>query len=155
MMRRILGVQVTRLFLLYSYAVFKEMESVIKDVITKSYADTSYDKAIKAVQAYRSEAIDVRLFTTVLMIFQLDEPRQFNEYLQSLKEDLLAGKLNGNRRDFWNKMKSEKIGLITFEESEVDQIEGIGEAEVKKVILRYDHLLIKVFQRLIGRASQL
>jgi ATP-dependent DNA helicase 2 subunit 2 len=114
------------------------MESVIKDVITKSYADTSYDKAIKALQAYRSEAIDVRLFVTVLMIFQLDEPRQFNEYLQSLKEDLLAGKLNGNRRDFWNRMKSEKIGLITFEESEVDQIEGIGESDVKKVILRYD-----------------
>ena len=46
-------------------------------------------------------------------------------------------------------MKSEKIGLITFEESEVDQIEGIGEADVKEVILYYDHQLIKVFQRLI------
>jgi hypothetical protein len=141
--------------LLYSRAVFKEMESVIKDVITKSYADTSYDKAIKALQAYRSEAIDVCLLANVLMIFQLDEPRQFNEYLQSLKEDLLAGKLNGNRRDFWSKMKSEKIGLITFEESEVDQIEGVGETDVKNVLLRYDRHLIEVFQRLIGRTSPL
>jgi hypothetical protein len=30
-------------------------------------------------------------------------------------------------------MKKEKVGLITFDESEVDQIEGIGENEAEKV----------------------
>jgi hypothetical protein len=30
-------------------------------------------------------------------------------------------------------MKSEKVGLITFEESEVDEIEGIGEEEAMNV----------------------
>jgi hypothetical protein len=62
---------------------------------------------------------------------------------------LLGGKLNGNRRDFWTKMKSEKLGLITYEESEVDQIEGIGEADVKQVLSRCKWQLIKVFQGLI------
>jgi hypothetical protein len=47
----------------------------------------------------------------------------------------LAGKLGGNRQDFWKLLKSEKVGLITFEESEVDQIEGIGETEFENVIL--------------------
>jgi hypothetical protein len=41
--------------------VFKEMEKVIKDVISKSFADQAYDKAIKAIRAYRAEAIDVPL----------------------------------------------------------------------------------------------
>ena len=30
-------------------------------------------------------------------------------------------------------MKNEKIGLITFEESEVDQIEGVSEEDVERV----------------------
>ena len=40
--------------------VFKEMEKVIKDLVSKSFADQLYAKAIKALRAYRSEAIDVR-----------------------------------------------------------------------------------------------
>jgi len=36
------------------------MENVIRDVVTKSYADTAYEKAIKALKAYRSETIEVR-----------------------------------------------------------------------------------------------
>jgi hypothetical protein len=31
-------------------------------------------------------------------------------------------------------MKSENVGLITFTESEIDQIEGIGEKEAKEVL---------------------
>ena len=50
-----------------------------------------------------------------------------------MKGDLLAGKLGGNRMDFWKRMKSENIGLITFAESEVEQIENIGEEEAKLV----------------------
>jgi hypothetical protein len=39
--------------------VFTEMEVVIKDIVSRSFADSSYPKAIKALQAYRAEAIDV------------------------------------------------------------------------------------------------
>jgi len=45
----------------------------------------------------------------------------------------LAGKLGGNRRDFWTKMKHEKIGLITYRESEVDLIEEVDEGVAKEV----------------------
>ena len=38
--------------------------------------------------------------------------------------------MGGNRKDFWDLWKKEKVGLITFEESEVDQIEGIGEKDI-------------------------
>ena len=33
-------------------------------------------------------------------------------------------------------MKGSKVGLITFEESEVDQIEGVGEKEASEVYPR-------------------
>ena len=51
----------------------------------------------------------------------------------SFKEEILGGKLGGNRKDFWDLLKLEKVGLISFSESEVDQIEGIGDDEVKEV----------------------
>ena len=38
------------------------MENVIRDVIIKSYADTNYEKAIKALKVYRSETIEVRSY---------------------------------------------------------------------------------------------
>ena len=40
---------------------------------------------------------------------------------------MLKGKLGGNRQDFWTKLKHEKVGLITYAESEVDQIQDVDE----------------------------
>ena len=40
--------------------------------------------------------------------------------------------MGGHRKDFWDLWKKEKVGLITFEESEVDQIEGIGEKDIAR-----------------------
>jgi len=40
--------------------------------------------------------------------------------------------VGGNRKDFWELWKREKVGLITFQESEVDQIEGIGEKDIAR-----------------------
>ena len=48
----------------------------------------------------------------------------------------MGGNLGGNRKDFWALMKKSKVGLITYEESEVDQVEEIGEAETKDVCFR-------------------
>jgi hypothetical protein len=55
--------------------------------------------------------------------------------MKSFKEDLLAGKLGGNRKDFWDLMKENKVGLITYAESEVDQVEGTGKVEADEVPL--------------------
>ena len=35
------------------------MEVVIKDIVSRSFADSSYPKAIKALETYRTEAIEV------------------------------------------------------------------------------------------------
>ena len=47
--------------------VFEEMENVIQQLVTKSYADSAYDKVIKALQAYRTEAIDVSPLIQILL----------------------------------------------------------------------------------------
>jgi hypothetical protein len=41
--------------------------------------------------------------------------------------------VGGNRKDFWELLKKVRAGPITFEESEVDQIEGVGEKDVIRV----------------------
>jgi hypothetical protein len=41
--------------------------------------------------------------------------------------------VGGNRQDFWNLMKAEKLGLITFAESEVEQIEEVDEKKAMEV----------------------
>lgn len=43
-------------------SVFVEMEKVIRDVVSDSFADAAYDKAVKALRAYRAEAIEVMWF---------------------------------------------------------------------------------------------
>jgi Ku C terminal domain like len=58
-MRKIHGNQVLPSLSVKLTLVFKEMETVIKNVVSKSFADSSYSKAIKALQVFRSEAIDV------------------------------------------------------------------------------------------------
>ena len=35
------------------------MGEVIREIVTKSFADSDYSKAIKALKVYRAEAIDV------------------------------------------------------------------------------------------------
>jgi Ku C terminal domain like len=66
-MKRIPGNQVSSLFTAL-IKVFKEMESVIREIISNSFADASYPKALKALQTYRAEAIDVFLFRTILNV---------------------------------------------------------------------------------------
>jgi ATP-dependent DNA helicase 2 subunit 2 len=63
----------------------------------------------------------------------MDEPEQFNKYLETLKAELFAGKLGGNRRDFWMQLKSQKVGLISFKESKSDQVADISEEEIENV----------------------
>ena len=43
-------------------------------------------------------------------------------------------------------MKKEKVGIITFEESEVDQIEGMSEEDAEKVYFNVFHQLTVVLQ---------
>ena len=72
----------------------------IRSLISNSVGDSAYARALEAIRVMREE------FTS------LEEPETYNTFVRQLKEDILSGKLNGNRRDMWWRIKGNKYGLI-------------------------------------------
>ena len=92
------------------------MQQVIRQLVTDSFADNSYDKVYKALEGYRAEAIEV--------VSPGDDTQ-----CSLMNHEISTSLLNPLRKIFWR-----NIGLITFAESEVDQVENIGEEEAKSVM---------------------
>ncbi|KAI4617679.1 ATP-dependent DNA helicase II subunit 2 [Alternaria ethzedia] len=72
----------------------------IRNLISNSVGDNAYGRALEAIRVMREELIE------------LEEPDIYNPFIKQLKEDILGGKLNGNRRDMWWKIKGSKYGLV-------------------------------------------
>ena len=82
------------------------MEALVREAITNSFADMLYGKACDMMMVMREELID------------LDEPNIYNDFVRCLKDELLAGKLGGNRTDMWKEIQKRRLGFITTQESE-------------------------------------
>jgi len=81
------------------------MAKEIRLLISNSVGDSAYARALEAIRVMREE------FTS------LEEPETYNMFVRQLKVDILGGKLNGNRRDMWWKIKGNKYGLIDAKRS--------------------------------------
>jgi ATP-dependent DNA helicase 2 subunit 2 len=77
----------------------------IRNLISNSVGDNSYGRALEAIRVVREE------------LTELEEPDIYNAFIKSLKEDILGGKLNGNRRDMWWRIKGSKYGLVDSKRS--------------------------------------
>ena len=80
--------------------VAKQLGVIIEDQIKDSFADQAYQSAIEKLSLLREEMTDT------------EEPEAYNEILRRLKEKLLGGALNGDRREMWRLIKKAKLGLI-------------------------------------------
>ena len=89
---------------------FEQLGEVIRQLVTDSLADTSYETASDALQAMRSQAII------------WNESNLYNSYMDAFKSDLLADKLGGPRRDLWGKIVDLHIGLVSQTEAEDDAV---------------------------------
>jgi ATP-dependent DNA helicase 2 subunit 2 len=77
----------------------------IRNLISNSVGDNSYGRALEAIRVVREE------------LTELEEPDIYNAFIKPLKEDILGGKLNGNRRDMWWRIKGSKYGLVDSKRS--------------------------------------
>ncbi|RMZ66433.1 hypothetical protein GMOD_00001768 [Pyrenophora seminiperda CCB06] len=77
----------------------------IRSLISNSVGDSAYARALEAIRVMREEFTD------------LEEPETYNTFVRQLKADILGGKLNGNRRDMWWRIKGNKYGLIDAKRS--------------------------------------
>jgi ATP-dependent DNA helicase 2 subunit 2 len=86
------------------------MSSEIRTLIKGSVGDSGYGRALEALRVMRDE------------LTELEEPEIWNAFIRGLKADLLEGKLNGNRKDMWWKIRGSKYGLVDRKRSLVSEV---------------------------------
>lgn len=83
----------------------KKMGEVVEEKIRTSFGDNNYDLALEMLSVVRDE------------MFGLEMPNLYNDTVTHLKPLILDGKLGGDRREFWFKFRTQKLGLIDNEAS--------------------------------------
>jgi ATP-dependent DNA helicase 2 subunit 2 len=76
------------------------MASQIRTLIRSSVGDSAYGRALEALRVMRDE------------LTELEEPEIWNNFVRELKSELLEGKLGGDRREMWWRVRGSKYGLI-------------------------------------------
>jgi ATP-dependent DNA helicase 2 subunit 2 len=89
----------------------------VRSLISHSVGDSNYNRALEAIRVMREE------------LAEMEEPDGYNKFMTELKEDILGGKLNGNRREMWWKIRGSRYGLI---DSKRTKISPVSEEEAKR-----------------------
>ncbi|TGJ87728.1 hypothetical protein E0Z10_g1041 [Xylaria hypoxylon] len=98
----------------------KQMGAIIRDMVTKSFGDQEYDRAVEHIGVMRETAIDY------------EYPGLFNSFMKDFKTRLLSGEFDGNRRELWFKIKYVRLGLIDSNASEHSKVTPEEAAEFLK-----------------------
>jgi ATP-dependent DNA helicase 2 subunit 2 len=98
----------------------KQMSQIIMSQIKHSLADSGYGRAIEGLRVMKEE------------LTALEEPGIYNDFVKELKQKLLAGDLNGDRREMWWEIRKNQVGLIT---KKLSSLSGVTDEEAKQVCL--------------------
>lgn len=82
----------------------------IRSLISNSVGDNAYQRALEAIRVMREE------------LTELEEPEIYNAFIKQLKEDILGGRLNGNRKEMWWRIRGNRYGLIDSKRSYVSPV---------------------------------
>ncbi|XP_014560637.1 hypothetical protein COCVIDRAFT_34273 [Bipolaris victoriae FI3] len=82
----------------------------IRSLISNSVGDNAYQRALEAIRVMREE------------LTELEEPEIYNAFIKQLKEDVLGGRLNGNRKEMWWRIRGNRYGLIDSKRSYVSPV---------------------------------
>lgn len=86
------------------------MGKEIRSLITNSVGDSGYGRALEALRVMRDE------------IIELEEPDMYNAFIRGLKSDIQEGKLGGNRREMWWKIRGSRYGLVDRKRSLISEV---------------------------------
>jgi ATP-dependent DNA helicase 2 subunit 2 len=82
----------------------KQLGDIIRKLVKESVGDASYARALENLRVMREEMMEIAM------------PEIFNEYIKSLKPQLMHGELDSNAggsgREFWVHIKRSRLGLI-------------------------------------------
>jgi ATP-dependent DNA helicase 2 subunit 2 len=88
----------------------------VRELVKTSLADVNYPRVCEILGVVRTE------------LRELEVPDIYNNLIRGLKEDVGAGKLDGDRKDLWGVLRKSKLGPISGDE------EGGDPAVTEKVI---------------------
>jgi ATP-dependent DNA helicase 2 subunit 2 len=103
-------------------AAADQMGAIIEEYVRSSVGDSSYNKAVEALRVMREELVE------------LEEPEMYNQFIKHLKEALLSGKLGGERRELWWKVRVSRLGLVDETLSEVSKVTEEQAKDFYKVV---------------------
>ena len=96
----------------------KQFCAIIEQRVKDSFSDLAYGRAIEELGVLRHEMIE------------LEEPGIYNDSIQALKRKLLSDELGGDRREMWDLVRKNHLGLI---EKKTSEQSSVTEAEAKAV----------------------
>ncbi|KAJ4304499.1 ATP-dependent DNA helicase yku80 [Kalmusia sp. IMI 367209] len=96
------------------------MAAQIRTLIKGSVGDSAYGRALEAMRVMRDELVE------------LEEPEMWNSFARELKGELLGGKLGGDRREMWWRVRGSKYGLIDRKKCFVSDVTEEEAAEFYK-----------------------
>lgn len=88
----------------------EEMGKNIRNFISNSIGESGYGRALEAIRVMRDE------------IAELEEPEIYNTFIRELKTEILEGKLKGDRREMWWRIRGSRYGLIDRKRSGVSDV---------------------------------
>ena len=84
----------------------KQLSGIIEQQITESFSDLAYGRALEEINILRDE------------MTELEEPGIYNDFLRALKRRLLSDELGGDRREMWDLIRKNHLGLVEKKSSE-------------------------------------
>jgi len=101
-------------------AAANDMGKAIRSIISDSFGDSGYGRALEAMRVFRDE------------FKELEEPEMYNEFIRGLKEDVISGKLGGDRREMWWEVRKNQYGLI---DQKTSGMSDVSEEEAEEFYL--------------------
>jgi len=92
------------------YDAAKQMVDIIRMHITQSTGDSKFEEAKADMQVFRKYMIDFEM------------PAIWNDFIRDFKKRLIKGELGGDRREFFNTLRSVRLGLIDKSALEVSDV---------------------------------
>ncbi|KAI0002821.1 SPOC domain-like protein [Xylariaceae sp. FL0662B] len=98
----------------------RQMGDVIRALVTNSFGDSGYDRAIEDLGVFRETMV------------KWEMPDLYNSFMRDFKKRLLSGELGGDRRELWWRIRRDKVGLIDNNLSEPSKVTPEEAAEFFK-----------------------
>jgi len=102
----------------------KQLSNIIDEQIKNSFSDLAYGRALEEISVLRDEMIE------------FEEPGIYNEFLRALKSKLLSDELGGDRKEMWDLIRKNHLGLVEKKTSERSSVTE-EEAEIVSIPITF------------------